>query len=125
MRSLMKDTEPAAADPRPVSSACAAEMHACCFDWDICGCPVCHKTCGNPDCKALCRAVYPLPGAVKLEVCSNCYRQMAPPVGRTTSCENCGHKAAYRHPGKGDDRFLCPSCHVDAGHMRRQDRNED
>jgi hypothetical protein len=106
---------------KPVSSACAGQMHACCTDWDLCGCLVCHKICGA--CGQNCRSVYELPGG--LEVCSSCYRTMAPPVGRTTACEECGHPSSYRHPGKGDDRFLCPSCHVAAGHFRRQDRHED
>ncbi len=109
---------------KPVSSACAASMHPVCLDWDLCGCTVCHKICGNPDCRLKCRTVYILE-ALGTEVCSTCYRAMAPPPGRTTACESCGHHSAYRHPGTGDDRFLCPGCHVTAGHPRKQDRDEN
>jgi hypothetical protein len=106
---------------KSVSSACRANMHMHCLDWDLCGCLVCHKVCGS--CGSKCRSVYSL--SLDMEVCSTCYRRMAPPVGRTTACEECGHPASYRHPGQGDDRFLCPACHVTAGHTRKQDRGED
>ena len=108
---------------KPVSIACAGDMHACCGDWEGCGCPTCHKICGNPDCARRCRTIYLLKAA-GLKICSDCYKQMAPPPGRTTACEECGNRSAYRHPGKGDDRFLCPSCHVAAGHQRKQDAGE-
>ena len=108
-------------EEHPVSSACAASMHACCFDWDLCGCPVCHKTCGQ--CGLKCRAIYVLMQA-GIEVCASCYKKMRPPPGRTTACEGCSNPSAYRHPGTHDDRYLCPSCHVEAGHLRTQDHGE-
>jgi hypothetical protein len=98
-------------------------MHPCCDDWAGCGCLVCHHICGNPDCQRKCRKVFSLPQA-GFNVCASCYKQMAPPVGRTTACESCGHPSAYMHPGKGDTRYLCSECHVAAGHLRRQDRGE-
>lgn len=104
-----------------LAKACEGEMHPACDNWDMCTCH-CHQVCGNPDCQAKCRKVYELPGGMK--VCASCYKQMAPPVGRTTACESCSHPAAYMHPGKGDSRYLCAACHVAAGHTRRQDRGE-
>lgn len=53
-------------------------------------------------------------------VCATCSRERSDPVPKTSPCEGCGHHRAYRHPGTGDDRFLCPACHEKAGHLRQQ-----
>ena len=106
---------------KPVSLGCQGTAHMMCTDWDGCGCTVCHHICEA--CGSKCRAVYQLEAA-GLEVCANCYKRMAPPPGKTTYCEICEHPSAYRHPGTGEERFLCAPCHVANGTPRRQDRNE-
>jgi hypothetical protein len=113
----MELTEPSSTIKLP-SSQCAAGMHPACNDWDGCGCLECHKICENPKCRRQCRSLYLQEDGTG--VCATCSREQSDPVPRTTPCQNCGHHRAYRHPGTGDDRFLCPACHEEAGHLRQQ-----
>jgi hypothetical protein len=103
---------------KSVSPQCAAGMHPACIDWDGCGCLECHKICENPQCRRQCRSLYLQEDGTG--VCATCSREHSDPITKTSPCESCGHHRAYRHPGTGDDRFLCPSCHEEAGHLRHQ-----
>jgi hypothetical protein len=93
------------------SKACQANMHANCHDWDGCGCQ-CHKVCER--CGSQCRNRWR--ATDQRFICATCLKGDLEKFKRGIPCQRCGKGMAYRHPGTGDDRFMCRDCHVELGH---------
>lgn len=88
-------------------------MHPACADWDGCECE-CHQQCEV--CGKQCRKVFAITGGEHdgREACAACFK--ANVRASKSLCEVCGAPFGYRDPRSGDQRYLCASDHLAAGH---------